>query len=156
MTLSIRTANVSDIEAVVGFGVEFFKYAKYDDMDMPLDKESLRDSLKTYFSDPNFIMLLLCDNAVPVGGVSGWVMPWGFNRNIKIGLEYFYFVYPQYRGRNSIKLLKAYESMLLVMGAKKSIMIMVNTDLADGVEKLYNRMGYGIMEKYYIKSLEKK
>ena len=78
------------------------------------------------------------------------IVPWGFNRSVKIALELFYWLDPEVRGLNGIRLIKAYEDRVTEAGAR-SIMIQPETHLTEKVGKLYQRRGYKPFERFWIK-----
>lgn len=155
--LIIREATILDIDGIVECAERFFDYAKQPFKNMPFDRQSFVNMMEEHIQSENSVVILLVDsgvnNANVVGGICGFANEWGFNNNIKFGIEVFYWVDEKFRGIQSIKMLKMYEDEMKRLGVQQNIMISVNTHLADKVGALYNRMGYELMEKMYVKAL---
>ncbi len=147
----IREALTSDIDGITDCAKRFFEYAGFESMGLPLDEESFKECVTGYIE--NGVVLLLMDGLYVAGGIAGIIQPWGFNREIKICKELFWWVDEKYRGRNSLELLIEYEKKVKEAGADINLMISVNTHLQPKVNKIYNRMGYSELESNFIKSL---
>ncbi len=151
--MRIKHGEIEDIPGITECAKRFFEYAEYEKQGLPLNEESFHIKISEYITEPNGIVLLLMSGEDVVGGIAGHVGEWGFNSSIKFAVELFYWVDEEYRGKNSYKLLMLYEAYAQSMGAKKSVMIFVNTHLKDKVKKLYERMGYRDYEWCCIKDL---
>jgi len=149
----IREALINDLDGITDCAERFFAYAKYTENGLPLDRDSFKSMVRGVIESENGIVLLLMDKLYVAGGIAGSVLPWGFNKSIKFCHELFYWVDEKYRGRKSLELLIKYEKKAMSLGANKSIMISVNTDLKDKVNLLYKRMGYVENEQQFIKAL---
>lgn len=150
----IREALISDLDGLTACARKFFEYADYEGQGLPFDEKSFREMTRTYIEHDRGVVFVLLDKDRVVGAIGGQVMPWSFNHSIKIALELFYWVDENCRGINSFKLLREYEKRLKEKGAKKSVMIAINTNLQDRIEKLYLYCGYTGFEKYFIKDIK--
>ena len=150
----IRDALINDLDGITDCCKRFFEYARFEDQGLPLDENSFRNMVATdYVENPDGIVLLLMNKLYVAGGIAGKISQWGFNTNIKMCVELFWWVDIPYRGRKSIELLKQYEDKAKALGAHKSVMVSINTHLQDYVNHLYERMGYKKNEQFFIKSL---
>lgn len=147
----IRPAIMSDLEGITRCARDFFAYAEYDAMGMPLCEASFQDMVTEHINGG--VVLLLADGPSVRGGIAGKISPWGFNRSIKVMLELFFWVDPDVRGASSIRMLKRFEMASKALGAHQIFMVSVNTHLQDSVDNLYRRMGYDASERFFRKSL---
>jgi GNAT superfamily N-acetyltransferase len=144
---------MSDMPGITDCAKRFFEYAQFDRQGLTLDVGSFEEMIGEYIKSQNGITILLMDDYYVAGGIAGLVQEWGFNRDIKLAVELFYWVDEKYRGRNSVKLLMLYEKYAKALGANSSMMVTVNTHLQDKVGAMYERMGYTEYERFYIKNL---
>lgn len=147
----IRPANLDDIEGIYRCASDFFEYAKYAEQNLPLCKESFCSAVKEYIEKG--VVLLLSNGDDVCGGIAGIIAPWTFNRSIKIMLEFFFWIDPEYRGIHAIKMMKEFEKKSRSMGADFIYMVSVNTFMQDGVDRLYKKLGYSFAEQFHIKEL---
>lgn len=150
--MRIRKATYADMPSILRCAKDFFIYADFAQFGLTLDDDSFNEMVSKYISE-GIVLLLVDDDDIVRGGISGMASPWGFNKNITVVMELFFWVDPEYRGRDAIKMLNAFEKAARSKGADKLIMVTVNTDLADGVGRLYEKRGYMLTEKFFIKSL---
>lgn len=153
MSLYFKHAELEDLQGITECAKRFFEYAEYEKQGLPFDEESFQIKISEYITNHNGIVILLKDDDHVAGGIAGFVGEWGFNNSIRFAVELFYWVDEEYRGKNSVKLLMLYEIYAKSLGAKKSVMISINTDLRNKIKKLYDRMGYNDFEWYSIKSI---
>lgn len=149
----IREALESDLEGIADCAERFFQYAKYKEKGLTLDRESFKEMVKEYIKSLEGVVLLLMDDLKVVGGICGTTSPWGFNKHIKIGLELFYWVDEKYRGKDSLKLFKMYETIMKSLGVQVNFMMSVESDLQFQVNRLYQRKGYQNLESFFTKIL---
>ena len=148
----ILDATIYDLDGITACAERFFEYAGYaEKFNMPLDRGSFQAMVSPYIQQDNGICLLVknSDPGNVLGGICGTVVPWGFNSEIKIALELFYWLDPDARGFG-LKLIKAYEDRVKEMGAR-NVMIQPETELTEKVGTLYRRRGYRPFERFWIK-----
>ena len=149
MTLRIRRAVQRDIEGIADCAERFFEYAQYEEkFDMPFDRASFKEMVERYIKDG--ICILTVDKEKVVGGICGMIAPWGYNKNIKLGYELFYWMDKEHRGRTAIKMFDRYEREVISQGAR-SVMVQPETFLTDKVGRLYERRGYKKHETFWVK-----
>ena len=153
MNLHIREALQSDLPGILGCAKAFFEYAGYAAQGMPLDDGSFNSMVAEYIKNPRGIVVLLMDELFVAGGIAGMVFPWGFNREILLCQELFFWVNHEYRGRNSLKLFNEYERLCMARGARHNLMLSVPTELEDGVARLYQKRGYRVLETMFIRRM---
>ena len=95
--------------------------------------------------------LLLENNGQVVGLISGKVI------RLPLDTEWVYheavwYVRKQYRS-GGIKLYKALEKYCKEQGIKKIIMVSMSNSKDDKLGRFYNRLGFQMMEKHYIKNI---
>lgn len=148
----IRDALINDLEGITDCARRFFKYAEFEkEYGLPFDSSSFKEMVANHIE--NGVVLLLMDGLYVAGGIAGMIHSWGFNREIKICQELFFWVDEKYRGANSVRLFHEYEKKVKDFGADKIIMISPNTYLQEQVNILYKRMGYKHLEQYWIKTV---
>ena len=151
--MRFKHADISDLNGITDCAKRFFKYAGFEKQGLPLDVESFEEMVAGYIKGQNGIVILLMDEDYVAGGIAGKVETWGFNKDIKLAIELFYWVDEKYRGKDSVKLLFLYEKFAKALGASKSIMVSVDTHLKGKIDKLYKRMGYSEYEQFYTKDI---
>lgn len=86
-----------------------------------------------------------------LGAIGGIVYP-DFPTGDLVAQEAFWFMLPETRGRG-IRLLRAYEMRCALRGAKRLMMIHLAGLNDEAMGKLYQRMGYSLIEKIYSKTI---
>lgn len=150
--MKIRPAIISDMPGIVRCAESFFEYAEYAKNGMTLDKSAFEKKVEWYIKDEKGIVLLLVNQGNVCGGISGYVSEWDFNPAVKILIEFFFWIDPEYRG-NGVRLLKAFESIGKENGAQKIVMISPQTFLKSKVDRMYEKFGYQPTEQFWMKGL---
>jgi GNAT superfamily N-acetyltransferase len=71
--------------------------------------------------------------------------------NDRVAMEWLWYVEPEYRGKDSIQLLKAYLYWAFdVMKCDHATMSTLDSALADKLHKLYTKIGFSKQENTYI------
>ena len=121
--------------------------------DVPVNVENLLSVLEN-FDSPSSKMFLLYDEDTPVGLLAGVITEqhplW---HGIKIASELFWYVHPDHRGKNSLKLVKDYETWAKENGCKYVTMAHFYNELGTKLSDLYSRLGYKEVEVSYLKEL---
>lgn len=72
----------------------------------------------------------------------------------KIAAEQFWFVLPEARGTSAaMRLLDAFESEAKARGSKKILMVRLEGEFAEILDKVYQRRGYVCVERTYAKEI---
>lgn len=96
-------------------------------------------------------ILVLEDEGV-IKGALGFVVNKDLHEDLKVAVETFWFVSPEFRGGGKI-LVDAFEAKALELGCKRTAMIHMADLFADSLEKFYEKRGYRLAEKHYIKDM---
>lgn len=120
-----------------------------------VDEEKTYETVNAFLSAPKeerIIILAIVDDK-PVGMLAGMISELLINR-MKIASEVMWWMDPEYRGsRVSLELLDAYEFWATKCGANVIQLSTVETEQAERIGKLYNRRGYKLTERGYIKDI---
>lgn len=140
------------MDGVIRCARDFFDYARYAEQGLPLCEDTFEGAVIDHINR-GIVILLVDEGNVVRGGISGMPAPWTFNRNIKMMLEFFFWIDPGYRGLSAVKMMRAFERTSRTYGADFLVMVAVHTHLFKGVAKLYEKMGYRPTEQFFIKKL---
>ena len=145
--MKIRTATPADQAALIELGREFSAEAGLPDV----DPESLEITLETLMSDG---ILKVAENGSIQGAAGALVFPMYWNHNELIAQELFWFLRPKYRsGFTGVKLLFALENAAREQGAKRIMMLCLDSLNGDKVASIYERLNYVPQERTYAKWL---
>jgi Acetyltransferase (GNAT) family len=147
----IRVATTDDHYRCVEMGIRFAEASPY--ADLQVDEAKVHEMVHTFISAPNdkkIILLLLNELEYPVGMVLGTIEEFLFNRK-KIAAEVAWWVDPEFRGRNSVQLLEAYEYWATMCKADVIQMSLLHDEHQEKLDKLYKRKDYVPTETGYIK-----
>jgi GNAT superfamily N-acetyltransferase len=145
----ITDATKYDLESIYRCAVSFFEYAGYEEKyGLPLDKVSFLKMVRPYIDDGICLLYRESELSQVRGGVCGIIVPWGYNNDIKLCMELFYWMDPDVRGQG-VGLIKAYEERIKEAGAR-SVMVQPETELSDKIGMLYKRRKYQPFERFWI------
>lgn len=153
MTVKFVIATEDDLCGISACADRFIEYGGYAEIGMPVNHADFQETVLKYIESDSGVVFVMKDGNKVVGGIAGSVEPWGFNHDVLIAVELFYWVDVEYRGLDSVILLQLYEQYMKLNGAAKIIMGTVNTPLQPSIEKLYRRNGYREHERFFIKDL---
>lgn len=140
-----------DLPGIVDCAVRFFEYADYArKYSTSLDENSFRGMVEKYIGADDGVCLVAVNGDDVKGGICGAIIPWGFNKSIKMGFELFWWMDPDVRGTIGVRLFDEYEKRVEAKGAR-NIMVCPETHLSHKVAKLYERRGYKMWESFWIK-----
>lgn len=148
----IRLARYGDIPELVAMGHRFFNESGYDDI-----TECDSETLVTLFngmieSDTGYILVVDDDGLQGMAGAL--LFPFFFNQNHLAGQELFWFINPEYRGKDAgKKLLEGLEIEAKARGAQSFIMMALQKLNPGFVGKIYESHGYRRSENNYIRRL---
>lgn len=149
---SIRPAIQSDLNQIVKLGLNFHKASGLEAV-FPFDPKSLRRTLRHMVESPSAgIVVIETDGAIK--GAAGFQASKSFfNETIKVGQERFFWIEPDLRGFDGIKLLHALEQEAKVCGCTRFAMVSLNNLKPEQLDKFYRRQGYEPLEHVYVKLL---
>lgn len=86
-------------------------------------------------------------------GTLGFVINTDPNDAALVSQEMFWFVDPNYRKGEGLKLLKYYEEIAKSIGVKRIGMVHLQSDNNDTLAKLFTKRGYRAIETHYMKEI---
>lgn len=138
----IRIATLDDLEQIVSMSMKFVQDTPYSEY---ANQETIRDLAMNLVSDNNKSIILLSDH----GMIAGLVTPNLFGSG-HFATELAWWIDPEYRGsREGSQLLEAFEYWSKLVGCKAINM----TCLDDQVGQYYEKKGYRLRERAYIKEI---
>lgn len=149
----IRLATENDLGAIISMAFRFHQASPYQGTQ--IDFEKVVEALRSYIVGNlrEKVVLLLVDfldhpRGILVGQVTDTLF--GYDRQ---AIELMWWVDEDYRGKESLKLIEAYEDWALRVGAKIVHLALLNTKHKEKLEKLYSRKGYVETETSFVKYL---
>ena len=144
--LIVRPAEEKDYEGVLQLLKEFQKESL--DLYGLFCDEKIALSIMSKFIGNSFV---LDDNGVIGGVIAGMIISYPLNDE-KIFHEQIWYVNKKYR-RYGLKLYNRLEQHCKENNIKKIVMVYMANSKAEKLEQFYNRLGFGLLEKHYIKTL---
>jgi N-acetylglutamate synthase-like GNAT family acetyltransferase len=141
----IRKAKINDIESVFRLGDQFSKESKFVDYDKEIFKKNW-----TVFIEQDIGVIFISEMDNKTVGMIGGIKFSCVNTGKMIASELFWFVDPEYRGFEGIKLLKEFENWAKY-DCDKITMVYLQDLMPDKVKGLYKKRGYELLETHYIK-----
>lgn len=147
-TAKIRPATLRDIGPMVNMGMNFHAASRYAKL-INANRKTIEKTLMAMLcADSHQIMVADIDGTL-VGMLGLCTYPHPVSGEFTAA-ELFWWVEPEHRGTNGLRLLKKAESWAIRQGVTTLQMIAPTTE----VEKLYDRLGYQRVEVNYQKRLE--
>jgi len=148
----IRRAMLDDVPELARLGGLFFAESGYADM-MPPDPAGLADNLAAFMQAPACHFLVVEVGGRMVGAAGFAILP-AFPAPATIqATELFWFMEPEYRGPFGPLLLEAMEEEAAALGAGVISMIALEAARGAVVGRLYERRGYRLVERAYMRRL---
>lgn len=146
--MTVRDATVDDIERIVALAKKFHEVSGYEFLEF--DEETVANLVG------QSIECGLCPVAEVDGEVVGFLVGLEFpallNVNIRVGTEVAWWLEPEFRGKPiGVKLLLEAESKAKRKGLKFWSMMCLEHLNAEGLEDIYQRLGYIRAERTYLK-----
>lgn len=136
----IRNATHEDIDVLVLLGREMHKESRY--REMPFSEPKVRNLLAGMIVDPNGCLLVYEKDGKITGGIAGFISEHYFSTG-KIASDLALFITQDKRGgMAAARLVKAFAQWATEAGAD-IVQVGVTTGVnTDGVERLYNALGF--------------
>lgn len=146
--MTLRLAEERDLEEVVRMARMFHKSSPY--ASMAFSEERLIDFFQIYLADKTKMIVILSEqDGKPRGMIVGMADSPHFSDE-KAATELAWWMDEEYRrGRDSIDLMKAYEEWARRIGATVTQMALLSS--SPDVSKLYEKSGYSLTERTYVK-----
>jgi len=127
---------------------QFLKEAKYT---FRVDAKYTQDNFETIAQDENYIVLLVEEEEEIVGFLVGVIGSTLFSKDL-IAIELGWYLLPEHRNaKTGLKLVDAFEKWSQNKNCKH--VSMVDIDTLKDLKPLYERRGYVLTEKTYVKEL---
>lgn len=147
-TVPIRTAHEADFPQIMALGRQFYREAWVNAF--AWDDESVIATLQDQLAAG--ILLVSEQNGVITGMIGGVLTPLYYNRRVMVASEMFWWVRPSARG-DGFPLLDAFEDEAKARGAGLVAMSLIETMRAAALSRLYERRGYKLVERSFMKAL---
>lgn len=142
----VRQAIFKDRDQFVRLANSFYKESGYD---FELDQGLLINNFVHSIDSDNVKVFVIQDGNKLVGMIVGGIQQTLFSKDL-IATELAWFVEEEYRGNKiSLQLLEMYEEWARESGC--TFVTMVDIDPLNNLQKLYERKGYSLKEKTYVK-----
>jgi GNAT superfamily N-acetyltransferase len=142
----IRPATVADIPRMLEMGRRFFDASGYSEI-TSFDPESLRATFEGLMMNPDAVVL------VTTGGMAAaLIYPFYFNVGHRTAQEMFWWVDKEHRGIGT-QLFDALIAGVKAKGAESLVMIALERLTPEKVGGIYERRGFRLSERSYIKKL---
>lgn len=146
--VSIRNANLEDVPRIIELAKQFHAVSGYECLE--LDDDTMQRLAFTSIEQS------LCPVAEVNGEIVGFLLGLQFpalmNANVMVGTEIAWWVEPEHRNKPiGVRLLKYVEQQAKSKGLKYWSMMCLEQLNADGLESIYERMGYKKAERTYMR-----
>lgn len=145
----IRRAEFKDIESALLLIKDFHKESM-NAYNVLCDEKIARDVM-TKFVDTSFVVEV---EEKIVGLLGGLIVNYPLN-NKPMYSEFIWYVTPKYR-KYGVRMYKKLEEYCRERGLTQVGMALMANSKADKLEKFYLKLGFELLEKHYIKTLEEK
>lgn len=144
----IRKAHISDRYQVLKMCELFWEESRYN---LPIDIKLVGQLYDEIIKDENVLFLVSEKNEVLTGMLIGCLSRTLFSPK-PIAMELAWFVKDEFRGKSdAVKLMKAYEVWAKSMNCHS--VCMADLSSTNDLQGFYEKMGYTLVEKSYIKEL---
>ena len=148
---SIRKATKEDVIDLAILGKQFVKESQNELLGWNSSK--VYDSLLDAVGRDDFGIFVLCADTEVVGMFLCFVTPCFFS-DVKQAVEIAWYVDPEHRGsKRALQMLEMYEQWAKEHDAVCVNLVNLDVLRGDKVAKLYNRMGYKLVENTFTKEL---
>ena len=146
--MNVRQATHEDIVHFLRMGRDFSVLANE-----PFDRESLTQHLEWLLDEERGVMFLAFEDDKAVGIAAGLWFPTFWDHSKITATELWWYVDPEYREAGiGGALMDALESWAHEVGAWRLSMVTID-GIAPGVEEYYEKRGYQMREKSFVKEL---
>lgn len=146
----IKDASQSDIPQIIELARKFHAVSGYENIEF--DEETVENILITSI-DQGLCPIGVVDGKI-VGFLAGLAYPAILNANVMVGTEIAWWVEPEFRGKKiAIQLLLRAEENARAKGLYCWSMMCLEKLNADGLENIYERLGYEKAERTYLRIL---
>ena len=146
----IKDASQSDVPQIVELARKFHAVSGYENIEF--DEETVENLLSASI-EQGLCQIGVVDDKI-VGFLAGLSYPAILNANVMVGTEIAWWVEPEFRGKKiAIQLLLRAEENARAKGLYCWSMMCLEKLNADGLENIYERLGYEKAERTYLRIL---
>lgn len=145
--LKIRLATEEDVDTLVQLAEDFYHESPYSNY-VQFSQRRVKEVIRSCLLSPLGVVIVLESDTRPVGMLVAAASTNIFSEDL-LAQEVAWFVDPQYRGRESLHMVEAYEEWARVIGCK--LVALAHIPEVTNLDRLYKRLGYNPMEQAYIK-----
>ena len=146
----IKDASQSDIPKIIELARKFHAVSGYENIEF--DEETVENLLSASI-EQGLCPIGVVDDKI-VGFLAGLSYPAILNANVMVGTEIAWWVEPEFRGKKiAIQLLLRAEENARAKGLYCWSMMCLEKLNADGLENIYERLGYEKAERTYLRIL---
>jgi len=146
----IKDASQSDVPQIVELARKFHAVSGYENIEF--DEETVENLLSASI-EQGLCPIGVVDDKI-VGFLAGLSYPAILNANVMVGTEIAWWVEPEFRGKKiAIQLLLRAEENARAKGLYCWSMMCLEKLNADGLENIYERLGYEKAERTYLRIL---
>lgn len=147
----IRLATLDDANEIIKIGIQFHKESGLEPL-IPLDISWYSISVRKMIRAPDADIVVL-----DLGGIKGAAalvtQRCFFNKDHIMGVEQFFWIYPEYRGRHGKALMEGLEQRAKIIGCSTITMVTLQALKPEATGRFYVKNGYTPLEHAYVKSL---
>lgn len=147
----IRLATLPDATAIIKIGLLFHKEGKLSES-IPVDIDSYSMFVRKVIRAPDSDIVVLDLDGIR-GAAVLLTQKCFFNKSYTMGLEQFFWIYPEHRGPHGRALLKGIEDRARELGCFTLNMATLDSLKPEATSNFYKRNGYTALERYFIKRL---
>ncbi len=152
--LELKIATWDHLPDILEMAQEFYNNSPYQGIE-EYDESRVAEIAMASFENQKdrIVILLVTPEGKPVGMVAGLATTAVFNHN-RVATELIWWVYPEYRGKSSLELFKAYEYWAKNVAKCSSVVTaLLEDELVDRLSSFYQRQGYTPAERAFIKRI---
>lgn len=143
----IRKAELSEVRRVTEFMKQFEQASRHVKVDI---EYSIAQYEKMIAAGYAVMLMLLGENDELHGSLGALKVP-DLHCGLLTGIETFWYVAPQFRGKG-LQLLDAFEDWAVKEnGCKRTAMIHMEDSYPEALRRLYKMRGYHLIESHYVK-----
>jgi len=143
----IRKATTEDIFSIAVLGRQFVREVGEE---FSFDSETAIRSLQMAIPSDQFFLWVSEQDGDVVGFLAGTLSGTLFSKD-KVASELVWYMDPAHRGSEAIKLVNKFEDWAKANGCNR--VSMADVDLLNSLSSLYERKGYKLYEKAYVKGI---
>lgn len=144
--LTVRLAEIADLDAIVELGIETWPDAPFSQL--PPQRGWMRQSIARFLETRDAAGWLLCDGAELVGVLAVSLLDHWMTGQ-RIAVQWWWWIRPEHRNGQGLRLLREAESWAKSKGASAMHLLSIN----DNFDALCESLHYNKLETTYTKEL---